>query len=227
MARYLGPKSKVARRFGEAIFGPDKVLSRRNFPPGQHGNNRRRKMSEYAVMLAEKQKAKYTYGVLERQFRNLFEKAAKADGITGEVLLQLLESRLDNVVFRLGIAPTRAAARQLVGHKHITVDGKVSGNCHLMMNGKMKIRHRANVAIALLKEYWGLGIGTKMFEAMLDAARANPDLMQVELEVVEGNDRAMALYKKMGFEVYGVRPNAIKLKDGTLLSETLMVNKLR
>ena len=125
MARYLGPKSKVARRFGEAIFGPDKVLSRRNFPPGQHGNNRRRKMSEYAVMLAEKQKAKYTYGVLERQFRNLFEKAAKADGITGEVLLQLLESRLDNVVFRLGIAPTRAAARQLVGHKHITVDGKV------------------------------------------------------------------------------------------------------
>ena len=112
MARYLGPKSKVARRFGEAIFGPDKVLSRRNFPPGQHGNNRRRKMSEYAVML-------------ERQFRNLFEKAAKADGITGEVLLQLLESRLDNVVFRLGIAPTRAAARQLVGHKHITVDGQV------------------------------------------------------------------------------------------------------
>ena len=108
-------------QFGEAIFGPDKVLSRRNFPPGQHGNNRRRKQSEYAVMLAEKQKAKYTYGVLERQFRNLFEKAAKADGITGEVLLQLLESRLDNVVFRLGIAPTRAAAR----HKHITVDGKV------------------------------------------------------------------------------------------------------
>ena len=111
MARYLGPKSKVARRFGEAIFGPDKVLSRRNFPPGQHGNNRRRKQSEYAVMLAEKQKAKYTY--------------AKADGITGEVLLQNLESRLDNVVFRLGIARTRAAARQLVGHKHITVDGQV------------------------------------------------------------------------------------------------------
>ena len=121
----LGPKSKIARRFGEAIFGPDKVLSRRNFPPGQHGNNRRRKQSEYAVMLAEKQKAKYTYGVLERQFRNLFEKAAKAEGITGEVLLQLLESRLDNVVFRLGLAPTRAAARQLVSHKHIVVDGKV------------------------------------------------------------------------------------------------------
>ena len=125
MARYIGPKSKIARRFGEAIFGADKVLSRRNFPPGQHGNNRRRKQSEYAVMLAEKQKAKYTYGVLERQFRNLFEKSAKADGITGEILLQHLESRLDNVVFRLGIAPTRAAARQLVSHKHIIVDGNV------------------------------------------------------------------------------------------------------
>ena len=125
MARYIGPKSKIARRFGEPIFGADKVLSKRNFPPGQHGNNRRKKMSEYGVMLAEKQKAKYTYVVLERQFRNLFEKAAKASGITGEVLLQLLESRLDNVVFRMGLAPTRAAARQLVGHKHIIVDGSV------------------------------------------------------------------------------------------------------
>src|SRR5574344_2394536 len=125
MARYIGPKSKIARRFGEAIFGADKVLSRRNFPPGQHGNNRRRKQSEYAVMLAEKQKAKYTYGVLERQFRNLFEKSAKAAGITGEVLLQHLESRLDNLVFRLGIAPTRAAARQLVNHNHIIVNGDV------------------------------------------------------------------------------------------------------
>ena len=125
MERYIGPKSRISRRFGEAIFGPDKVLAKRNFPPGQHGNDRRRKQSEYGSQLAEKQKAKYTYGVLERQFRNLFEKAAKSEGITGEVLLQLLESRLDNVVFRLGIAPTRAAARQLVGHKHITVDGKV------------------------------------------------------------------------------------------------------
>ena len=125
MARYIGPKSRISRRFGEAIFGPDKVLAKRNFPPGQHGNDRRRKQSEYGSQLAEKQKAKYTYGVLERQFCNLFEKAAKSEGITGEVLLQLLESRLDNVVFRLGIAPTRAAARQLVGHKHITVDGKV------------------------------------------------------------------------------------------------------
>ena len=125
MARYTGPKSRIARRFGEAIFGPYKVLSKRNFPPGQHGNNRRKKTSEYGVMLAEKQKAKYTYGVLEKQFRNMFEKAARTSGITGEILLQNLECRLDNVVYRLGIAPTRAAARQLVGHKHIIVDGEV------------------------------------------------------------------------------------------------------
>ena len=125
MARYTGPKSRIARRFGEAIFGPDKVLSKRNFPPGQHGNNRRKKTSEYGVMLAEKQKAKYTYGVLEKQFRNMFEKAARTSGITGEILLQNLECRLDNVVYRLRIAPTRAAARQLVGHKHIIVDGEV------------------------------------------------------------------------------------------------------
>lgn len=124
MARYIGPKSRIARRFGEAIFGPDKVLSRKNYPPGQHGNTRRRKTSEYGTQLKEKQRAKYTYGVLEKQFRITFDKAARSKGITGEVLLQLLESRLDNVVFRLGIAPTRAAARQLVTHRHITVDGK-------------------------------------------------------------------------------------------------------
>ena len=127
MARYTGPKSRIARRFGEPIFGADKVLSRRNFPPGQHGNNRRRKTSEYGIMLAEKQKARYTYGVLEKQFRNMFDKAARTSGITGEILLQNLESRLDNIVYRLGIAPTRAAARQLVNHRHITVDGKVVG----------------------------------------------------------------------------------------------------
>ena len=125
MARYIGPKSRISRRFGEPIFGADKVLAKRNFPPGQHGNDRRRKQSEYGIQLAEKQKAKYTYGVLERQFRNLFVKANKSGGVTGEVLLQLLECRLDNVVYRLGIAPTRAAARQLVGHKHITVDDRV------------------------------------------------------------------------------------------------------
>ena len=125
MARYIGPKSKIARKFGEPIFGPDKVLSKKNYAPGMHGNNRRRKSSEYGIMLAEKQKAKYTYGVLEKQFRNVFEKADSAPGITGEVLLLTLESRLDNIVYRLSIAPTRAAARQLVSHCHIVVDGKV------------------------------------------------------------------------------------------------------
>ena len=119
MARYIGPKSKIARKFGDPIFGTDKHLERKNYPPGQHGNSRRRKkVSEYGTQLKEKQKAKYTYGVLEKQFRNLFEKASSAKGVTGEVLLQLLESRLDNIVYRLGIAPTRAAARQFVTHKH-------------------------------------------------------------------------------------------------------------
>lgn len=125
MARYTGPKTKIARKFGEAIFGPDKVLSKKNYPPGQHGNNRKRKTSEYGIQLREKQKAKYTYGVLEKQFRNMFDKASRSKGITGEVLLQLLECRLDNIVFRLGLAPTRSAARQLVSHRHIVVDGKV------------------------------------------------------------------------------------------------------
>lgn len=125
MARYTGPKSKIARKFGEPIFGEDKVLQRRNYPPGQHGQNRRRKSSEYGTQLREKQKVKYTYGVLERQFRNLFDKASRMKGITGEILIQLLESRLDNVVYRLGIAPTRAAARQIVLHRHIVVNGKV------------------------------------------------------------------------------------------------------
>ena len=125
MARYTGPKSKIARKLGAPIFGADKVLTKKNYPPGQHGNNRRRKTSEYGIQLKEKQKAKYTYGVLERQFRNLFEKAQRTKGVTGEVLLQLLESRLDNVVYRLGIAKTRAAASQLVSHRHITVDGQV------------------------------------------------------------------------------------------------------
>lgn len=125
MARYIGPKSRISRRFGEAIFGPDKVLNKRTYAPGQHGVNRRKKNSEYGNQLAEKQKAKYTYGVLERQFRLLFAAAQRSKGITGEILLQLLESRLDNVVYRLGICPTRAAARQMVSHKHIVVDGKV------------------------------------------------------------------------------------------------------
>ena len=124
MARYTGPKTKIARKFGEPIYGEDKVLAKKNYPPGQHGANRRRKTSEYGQQLREKQKAKYTYGVLERQFRNLFEHAARTKGITGEVLLQLLESRLDNVVYRLGLAASRPAARQLVLHKHICANGK-------------------------------------------------------------------------------------------------------
>ncbi|WP_299440244.1 30S ribosomal protein S4 [uncultured Aquimarina sp.] len=126
MARYTGPKTKIARKFGEAIFGDDKSFEKRNYPPGQHGNNRRRgKKSEYAIQLMEKQKAKYTYGVLERQFRNMFEKATRSQGITGEVLLQLCESRLDNVAFRMGLSNSRSGARQLVSHRHITVNGEL------------------------------------------------------------------------------------------------------
>ncbi|MFA5297003.1 MAG: 30S ribosomal protein S4 [Lutibacter sp.] len=126
MARYTGPKTKIARKFGEAIFGEDKSFEKRNFPPGQHGANRRRgKKSEYSIQLTEKQKAKYTYGILERQFSNLFKKASSSKGITGEILLQLCECRLDNVVYRMGIAPSRSAARQLVSHRHITVNGEL------------------------------------------------------------------------------------------------------
>jgi len=126
MARYTGPKTKIARKFGEAIFGEDKSFEKRNYPPGQHGANKRRgKKSEYAIQLMEKQKAKYTYGVLERQFRNMFKRARASQGITGEVLLQLCESRLDNVVFRMGISPSRSGARQLVSHRHITVNGEL------------------------------------------------------------------------------------------------------
>jgi len=126
MARYTGPKTKIARKFGEAIFGEDKNFEKRNYPPGQHGNNRRRgKKSEYATQLAEKQKAKYTYGILERQFSNLFKKAQAAPGITGEILLQLCESRLDNVVYRMGVSNSRSGARQLVSHRHITVNGEI------------------------------------------------------------------------------------------------------
>jgi small subunit ribosomal protein S4 len=126
MARYIGPKSKIARKFSEPIYGPDKFLDKKNFPPGQHGQTRRRKkQSEYGIQLQEKQKAKYTYGILEKQFRNIFKHASSKHGITGENLLKFIESRLDNVVFRLGIAPTRAAARQLVSHRHITVNGSI------------------------------------------------------------------------------------------------------
>ena len=145
MARYIGPKSKIARKFGEPIFGTDKVLAKKNYPPGQHGLNRRKKTSEYGIQLREKQKAKYTYGVLEKQFRILFAKAERTKGITGEILLQLLESRLDNVVYRLGLAKTRAAARQLVSHKHITLDGKVVNipSCQVKPGQVVAVREKA------------------------------------------------------------------------------------
>ena len=126
MARYRGPKSKIARKFREPIFGSDRALEKKNYPPGQHGPNKRRgKQSEYAIQLMEKQKAKYTYGILERQFSNLFKEASRRKGITGENLLKLCEARLDNVVYRLGLAPSRRAARQMVGHKHFMVNGTV------------------------------------------------------------------------------------------------------
>jgi small subunit ribosomal protein S4 len=152
MARYTGPKTKIARKFGEAIFGEDKSFEKRNYPPGQHGNNRRRgKKSEYAVQLSEKQKAKYTYGILERQFSNLFKKASSSKGITGEILLQLCESRLDNVVYRLGIAPSRSAARQLVSHRHITVNGELVNIPSFSLNAGdvVAVREKSKSLIAI------------------------------------------------------------------------------
>ena len=146
MARYTGPKTKIARKFGEAIFGEDKAFEKRNYPPGQHGLAKKRgKKSEYAVQLMEKQKAKYTYGILEKQFRNLFEKASAASGVTGEILLQLCESRLDNVVYRMGIAPSRRAARQIVVHRHITVNGELVNvpSYHLKPGDKVAVREKS------------------------------------------------------------------------------------
>ena len=146
MARYTGPKTKIARKFGEAIFGEDKAFEKRNYPPGQHGLAKKRgKKSEYAVQLMEKQKAKYTYGILEKQFRNLFKKASAASGVTGEILLQLCEARLDNVVYRMGIAPSRRAARQIVSHRHITVNGEVVNvpSYHLKPGDKVAVREKS------------------------------------------------------------------------------------
>ena len=146
MARYTGPNTKIARKFGEPIFGADKSFEKRNYPPGQHGNTRRRgKKSEYAIQLMEKQKAKYSYGILERQFRILFERANRSKGVTGEVLLQLCESRLDNVVYRLGIAPTRSAARQLVSHRHITVNGSLNNipSTHIKAGDVIGVREKS------------------------------------------------------------------------------------
>lgn len=153
MARYTGPTSKIARKFREPIFGPDKYLTKKNYPPGMHGpSKRKKKQSEYAVQLQEKQKAKYTYGILEKQFRRMFEKASAMKGITGANLLILCESRLDNVVFRLGIAPTRAASRQLVAHKHIEVNGELVNipSYHLRPGDKITIRERSKSLAVIL-----------------------------------------------------------------------------
>jgi small subunit ribosomal protein S4 len=146
MARYTGPSTRIARKFGEAIFGDDKAFDKRNYPPGQHGMAKKRgKKSEYAVQLMEKQKAKYSYGILEKQFRNLFEKAAATKGVTGEVLLQLCEARLDNVVFRMGIAQSRRGARQVVSHRHITVNGEIVNipSYHLKPGDKVAVREKS------------------------------------------------------------------------------------
>ena len=152
MARYTGPKTKIARKFGEAIFGDDKNFEKRNYPPGQHGNARRRgKKSEYATQLMEKQKAKYTYGILERQFSNLFKKASSSQGITGEILLQLCESRLDNVVYRMGISKSRSGARQLVSHRHITVNGELVNvpSYRLLEGDVIAVREKSKSLIAI------------------------------------------------------------------------------
>lgn len=163
MARYTGPKSKIARRFREAIFGPDKALDKKPYGPGMHGNSRRRgKQSEYSIQLAEKQKAKYTYGLLERQFAKTFKVAAAKRGVTGENLLKFLESRLDNVVYRMGISPTRSGARQLVLHKHILVNGEIVNipSYHLKAGDKIAVREKSKSMEAITNS---LGSGRKRF----------------------------------------------------------------
>lgn len=161
MARYTGPKSRIARRFRDPIFGPDKALERKNYGPGQHGPNKRRmKQSEYSIQLLEKQKAKYTYGILERQFSNLFKEASRRKGITGETLLILCESRLDNTVYRLGIAPTRSGARQLVGHRHITVNGAIVNipSYQLRAGDKVAVREKSKSLEAIVNSVAGSSI---------------------------------------------------------------------
>ncbi len=176
MARYRGPKTKKSRSFGESIYGFDKAFDRRKFPPGQHGNTRRRKQkSDYALQLMEKQKAKYTYGLLERQFRNLFEKASSKSGVTGEVLLQFLEARLDNTVFRLGLAPTRRAARQLVTHKHIVLNGIVTNipSCHLRPGDIITVKGKSRKMTAITDT-----VGGKSDVRKFPWLEFNPDKME-------------------------------------------------
>ena len=186
MARYTGPKSRIARKFKEPIFGPDKVLEKKNYAPGQHGQSKKRvKQSEYAVQLQEKQKVKYTYGILERQFAKIFDKAARSKGITGEVLLQLIESRLDNVVYRLGIAPTRSAARQLVSHRHIAVNGSLVNipSYTLKPGDAVSVREKSqvletinNAVASATNKYPWLDLNKKTFEGKFITA---PDRTQI------------------------------------------------
>ncbi len=176
MARYKGPKQKKARAFGEPIYGFSKAFEKKKYPPGQHGNSRRRKQrSDYAIQLMEKQKVKYTYGVLERQFRNMFEKASHKHGVTGTVLLQFLEARLDNTVFRLGIAPTRRAARQLVNHRHIVVNGVLTNvpSFHLRPGDVIEVRGQSK-SLSLVKEQIGKKTDVKKFGWL----EFNPDKMR-------------------------------------------------
>ncbi len=200
MARYRGPKDKKARRFNDPIFGPSKVLQRKAYPPGQHGRSRRRKQSEYAVQLMEKQKAKYTYGVLERQFRNLFKKASRKSGITGEVLLQLLESRLDNTVYRLGIAPTRRAARQLVLHRHITVNGVVVNisSYSLKIGDLVAVREKSKSLEVISESLAGLSKRYPWLEWDGDALRGKVISLPMREDIPEKiqEQRIVELYSK-------------------------------
>lgn len=189
MARYRGPKTKIARRFREPIFGPSKSLERKKYGPGQHGRGRRSKPSQYAIQLMEKQKAKYTYGLLEKQFRNLFQKASRKKGVTGEVFLQLLESRLDNTVFRMGFAPTRRAARQLVSHKHILVNGRVSNVPSILLRAgdTIEVREKSK-ALEIVNERAGRG-GFPWLEVDASALKGNflmyPDRDQIPENIKE------------------------------------------
>ena len=201
MARYTGPKTKKARAFGEPIFGFDKSFERKKYPPGQHGNTRRRKQkSDYALQLMEKQKAKYTYGVLERQFRNLFDEANRRKGVTGENLLRLLEARLDNTVFRLGIAPTRRAARQLVTHKHITVNGVLTNipSYQLRAGDIVAVRGRSQ-ALIVIKD----SVTNKSDVRKYPWLEFNPDKMQgVFLEYPERENIPEKINEQLIVELY-------------------------
>ncbi len=201
MARYTGPKTKKARAFGEPIFGFDKSFDKKKYPPGQHGNGRRRKQkSDYAIQLKEKQKAKYTYGVLERQFRNLFEKASRKKGVTGEVLLQLLEARLDNTVFRLGIAPTRSAARQLVSHKHVLVNGVLTNipSCQLRSGDIISVRGKSQ-NLQVIQE----SVGGKSEVRRFPWLEWNPDKLQgIFLEYPERSQIPENISEQLIVELY-------------------------